>query len=138
MITCHSCGETLVDDVDADSLTVAGKEIRFRRTSDYVACPHCGAMRSVQSLRMEAVVEGDLDADDVVAARRDPEAHDVVQEALAEMRAVAEDREKFGREDVEAALALLSDLSQADDESSERGDDAGGGDDRGDRAGPPA
>lgn len=123
MITCHSCGEPLAEALDAENLTIAGKEIRFRRTSDYVACPECGAMRSVESLRKEAIAEGDLDVDDVMAGRSDPEGHDVVREALDEMRAVADEREDVEHEDVDAALELLSDLSQDDDPSVSEGDE---------------
>ncbi len=60
MITC-ACGEALFDEIDAETLTVDGKTFTFRRNTDYVACRRCGELRSVRSIRAEAVARGILD-----------------------------------------------------------------------------
>lgn len=61
MINCTTCDEPLIKELTQTSLTtVEGETFVFKRTTDHVACPNCGAMKSVRTLRAEAVARGDL------------------------------------------------------------------------------
>ena len=45
------CGEPLVDELDENTVTVGGEAYRFRRDTDFVACPNCGRLHRVSDLR---------------------------------------------------------------------------------------
>jgi DNA-directed RNA polymerase subunit RPC12/RpoP len=61
VIRCKACGDPLLAELTETSLkTISGERIVLRRTTDHVACPHCGAIESVQALREEAASRGEL------------------------------------------------------------------------------
>ncbi len=103
MIRCR-CGEPLVDGVAADTVRVAGEDIPFRRTTDYVVCLACGELHSSRSLRSTTAVSADRQpAGSLQAAPHDAEA------AAQAMIGV-----EFRDEDVDVVLSALSDLSRED------------------------
>jgi hypothetical protein len=81
VINCSTCGELLVQELTERSLTTAeGDTFPFRRTTDHVVCAHCGATKSVRTLRAEAVARGDLAPDDDEDEEPDPD--EVIQSLL--------------------------------------------------------
>jgi hypothetical protein len=61
VIICTTCDEPLIQELTPTSLTtVNGDTFDFKRATDHVACPNCGATKSVRALRAEAVARGDL------------------------------------------------------------------------------
>lgn len=113
------CGEPLVDDLDLGQVKVEDEQIPFRRASDYVACDACGSMRSVRSLRAEAVAEGELDPDEeeslpptISGALQ--EAADEALRAIQEMSGGAGDAWEGDYADV--VLSALSDIHHEEDE----------------------
>ncbi len=99
MIHCR-CGEPLLDGAAADTVTVAGQDIPFRRTTDYVACVACGALIPSRSLRA-AAASGEERPDDSLPAEADaggagtqagheaPRADDDVDVVLSALRDLA-------------------------------------------------
>ena len=116
MILCE-CGEPLVDDIDDATVTVDGDPIPFRRTTDWVACPRCGRMRSVRSLKAEAVATGELLLADVAAARTDQPAtlQAAAEEAVASIHEATDTLDDDDYADV--VLSALSDISREDEGS---------------------
>ena len=114
MILCE-CGEPLVDDIDDATVTVDGEPIPFRRTTDWVACPRCGRMRSLLSLKAEAVATGELLLADVNAARSDPPAtlQSAAEEAVASIHEATDTLDDDDYADV--VLSALSDISREND-----------------------
>jgi hypothetical protein len=50
--TCGRCGASLVEALTPDEVVlIGGKRIRFRRKTDFVACPRCMALYRVGDLR---------------------------------------------------------------------------------------
>lgn len=127
MIHCE-CGEALVDDLDLAQVKVDEEEIPFRRGSDYVACANCGAMRSVTSLRAEAVAEGELDPEDEPAPRTisNPlqEAADEALRAIQAMSGGSGDAWEGDYADV--VLSALSDIHHEEDEDAPEGPEGDG------------
>lgn len=111
MMDCSECGEPLIDELDVGTLTVEGEEIPFRRTSDYIACANCGAIRSITSLRAEAVAKGDLLVDDE-EERPQTALQQAADEALAAIRAMTAEGQP---EDADAVFTALADISREDD-----------------------
>ncbi len=60
MIPCDECGQRLVDAIDEHRIVIRGRIHQFRRTTDHIVCENCGATRSVNSIRAEAIAHGDL------------------------------------------------------------------------------
>ncbi|HEV2786194.1 MAG TPA: hypothetical protein VGV67_07405 [Solirubrobacteraceae bacterium] len=116
MILCE-CGEPLVDDIDDATVTVDGDPIPFRRTTDWVACPRCGRMRSVRSLKAEAVATGEFLLAEVAAARTDQPAtlQAAAEEAVASIHEATDTLNDDDYADV--VLSALSDISREDDAS---------------------
>lgn len=119
------CGEPLVEDLDVAQVKVEDEEITFRRGSDYIACDACGAMRSVRSLRAEAVADGELDPDEepLPPTISGPlqEAADEALRAIQAMSGGAGDAWEGDYADV--VLSALSDIHHEEDED----EVAGGG-----------
>ncbi len=119
MVTVHcECGEPFVEDLDVAQVKVEDDEIVFRRSSDYVACDACGAMRSVRSLRAEAVAEGELDPEEETLP---PTISGPLQEAADEaLRAIQEMSEGGGDawegDYADVVLSALSDIHNEEDE----------------------
>ena len=122
MILCE-CGQPLVDDIDDATVTVAGEPIPFRRTTDWVACPRCGRMRSLRSLKAEAVATGELLLAEISAARKGDlsasEADDLptlqaaAEEAVASIHEATDTTNDDDYADV--VLSALSDISREDE-----------------------
>lgn len=51
-IRCATCGEVLLESASETGVTPAGSEVEipFRRATDHVVCPGCGAVYDVVSL----------------------------------------------------------------------------------------
>lgn len=117
------CGAPLVDDLDLAQVRVEDEEIPFRRASDFVACDACGTMRSVRSLRAEAVADGELDPEGELLPPTISgplqEAADEALRAIQEMSGGAGDAWEGDYADV--VLSALSDIHHEDDETHEGG-----------------
>lgn len=111
MINCNECGEPLIDEIDVRTLTVEGEEIPFRRTSDYLVCSNCGAIRSITSLRAEAVAKGELLVDDDEGLPQTP-LQQAADEALAAILAMTDESSP---EDADTVFTALADISREDD-----------------------
>lgn len=48
-----TCGERLADAVDDEAVRVGDDEFRFTRSTDYIACPACGALHRIADLRAQ-------------------------------------------------------------------------------------
>lgn len=127
MVTVYcECGEPLVDDLDLGQVKVEDEEIEFRRASDYVACDACGAMRSVRSLRAEAVAEGDLDIDEDQPATISSSLQEAADEALQAIQAMSDGAgDAWAGDYADVVLSALSDIHHEEDED-EGGEEVAG------------
>lgn len=118
MIHCE-CGEELVDDLDLAQVKVEDERIPFRRTSDYVACASCGAMRSVRSLRAEAVAEDELDpAGEPLPPTISSPLQEAADEALRAIQAMSGGTGDAWEGDyADVVLSALSDIHHEDEEA---------------------
>ncbi len=53
------CGARLADRFDGRNVTVDGQTFQFRRTTDYLACPSCGAFHRITDLTGVEPMESD-------------------------------------------------------------------------------
>lgn len=117
MIHCQ-CGEPLIDELDVGTLTVEGEEIPFRRRSDFIACSTCGELRSIRSLRAEAVAKGHLVVDEEDEERPDTALQQAADAAIAHILAVGgggygdADRDDH----IDAVLSAFSDITSDEDD----------------------
>lgn len=88
MITCSSCGERLVDEIDTGGVTVGGERFPFRRDSDHIACDSCGMLHRVSAVRAAAVAQGDLAPDPVDPDAEQSEADKIIAEAIEQIREI--------------------------------------------------
>lgn len=116
MIACRDCGRPLIDAVDAEGLVVGGEHVPFRRTTDFVACPRCGALRSVDSVRAEVAARARRQREhggEGAPAPSDPSLQEAAAEALAELHELVAPRgTSVHDDDTDALLTALSDLAR--------------------------
>lgn len=116
MIRCE-CGEPIVEAVDRRTVVVDGEAIPFARTTDWVACPNCGRMRSTISLRAEAVASGELVPPGDEPAADTPSALEAAAaEALAAIREMSGGAgAAWDDAYADIVLSALSDISREDE-----------------------
>lgn len=110
MINCNECGEPLIEELDVGTLTLEGEEIAFRRTSDYIVCSNCGAIRSITSLRAQAVAEGELLVDD-----EEPPQTPLQQAADEALAAILAMTDEAAADEADAVFTALADITREDD-----------------------
>ncbi len=53
---CVRCGTSLLEAVTPDDISVGGRQMRFRRKTDFVVCPRCMALYRAADLHEGKVV----------------------------------------------------------------------------------
>ncbi len=116
MIRCSDCGRPLIDAIDREGLVVGGQRIPFRRATDFLACPSCGALHPVASVRAEMAARAQRRGtrrDDAAPAPSDPSLQEAADEALAELHELVESPgTEVDDDETDALLVALSDLAR--------------------------